>query len=130
MTIAVNRNLNNCKNIPLKARKTFFSGYFRNCLNCDSLRWSHTHFICIPAVHIISFILKATDYSRGAFKANQNITAIPPWPSQPMGYFSSSQRTKKDGIWGVSWQALSPFPLACTPRAFRVAFPSLFQAFR
>ena len=29
----------------------FFSGYFRNCLNCDSLRWSHTHFICIPAVH-------------------------------------------------------------------------------
>ena len=33
----------------------FFSGYFRNCLNCDSLRWSHTHFICIPAVHIISF---------------------------------------------------------------------------
>ena len=25
------------------------------CLNCDSLRWSHTHFICIPAVHIISF---------------------------------------------------------------------------
>ena len=27
----------------------------RNCLNCDSLRWSHTHFICIPAVHIISF---------------------------------------------------------------------------
>ena len=26
-----------------------------NCLNCDSLRWSHTHFICIPAVHFISF---------------------------------------------------------------------------
>ena len=41
--------------IPLKPQKTFFSGYFRNCLNCDSLRWSHTHFICIPAVHIISF---------------------------------------------------------------------------
>ena len=40
---------------PLKPRKTFFSGDFRNCLNCDSLRWSHTHFICIPAVHIISF---------------------------------------------------------------------------
>ena len=30
-------------------------GLFRNCLNCDSLRWSHIHFICIPAVHIISF---------------------------------------------------------------------------
>ena len=26
-----------------------------NCLNCDSLRWSHIHFICIPTVHIISF---------------------------------------------------------------------------
>ena len=30
-------------------------GLFRNCLNCDSLRWSHAHFICIPAGHIISF---------------------------------------------------------------------------
>ena len=38
----------------VKPRKTF-SGYFRNCLNCDSLRWSHSHFICIPPVHIISF---------------------------------------------------------------------------
>ena len=25
-------------------RFNFFSGFFRNCLNCDSLRWSHTHF--------------------------------------------------------------------------------------
>ena len=40
---------------PVEVPKNFFSGYFRNCLNCDSLRWSHTHFICIPAVHIISF---------------------------------------------------------------------------
>ena len=74
VTIAVNRNLSNCENSPKKsfsgldgfeseatgsnpveAPKSFFSGYFRNCLNCDSLRWSHTHFICIPAVHIISF---------------------------------------------------------------------------
>ena len=22
-------------------------------LYCDSLRWPHTHFICIPAVHVI-----------------------------------------------------------------------------
>ena len=29
---------------PVEAPKIFFSGYFRNCLNCDSLRWSHTHF--------------------------------------------------------------------------------------
>ena len=40
---------------PVEAPKSFFSGYFRNCLNCYSLRWSHTQFICIPAVHIISF---------------------------------------------------------------------------
>ena len=39
---------------PVEAPKIFFSGYFRNCLNCDSLRWSHTNFICIPAVQIIS----------------------------------------------------------------------------
>ena len=32
-----------------------FNGLQFNCLNCDSLRWSHTHFICMPAVHIISF---------------------------------------------------------------------------
>ena len=25
---------------PVEAPKIFFSGYFRNCLNCDSLRWS------------------------------------------------------------------------------------------
>ena len=43
---------------PVEAPKIFFSGYFRNCLNCDSLRWSHTHFICIPAVHIITFNIK------------------------------------------------------------------------
>ena len=29
---------------PVEAPKNFFSGYFRNCLNCDSLQWSHTHF--------------------------------------------------------------------------------------
>ena len=38
----------------LEAPKFFF-GLFRNCLNCDSLRWSHIHFICISAVHIFSF---------------------------------------------------------------------------
>ena len=40
---------------PVEAPKSLFFGLFRNYLNCDSLRWSHTHFICIPAVHIISF---------------------------------------------------------------------------
>ena len=54
VTIAVNCNLSNCE----IARKKFlgastgfrwspeklFFRLFRNCLNCDSLRWSHTHF--------------------------------------------------------------------------------------
>ena len=42
--------------------------------------------------------ISQSDYSRGEFQANQNLTAITSWPSQPMGYFSSSQKTKKDVI--------------------------------
>ena len=47
--------------IRLKPPKTFFSGYFNSQLLKLrwqlrwQLRWSHIHFICIPAVHIISF---------------------------------------------------------------------------
>ena len=42
--------------IPPEAPKNLFlGGLFCNCSNCDSLRWWHIHFICIPAVHIISF---------------------------------------------------------------------------
>ena len=29
---------------PIETPKNFFWGLFLNCLNCDSLRWSHTHF--------------------------------------------------------------------------------------
>ena len=58
VTIAVNGNLSNCE----KARKKGFRGFngIRTrglCVSAavlyqpDSLRWSHTHFICIPAVH-------------------------------------------------------------------------------
>ena len=32
---------------PVEAPKNFFSGYFRNCLNCDSLRWSYTHSLLV-----------------------------------------------------------------------------------
>ena len=41
---------------PVEAPKIFFSGYFRNCLNCDSLRWSHTHFIryCLYSLFLFS----------------------------------------------------------------------------
>ena len=49
VTIAVNAEATGSN--PVEAPKNFFSGYFRYCLNCDSLRWSHAHFICIPAVH-------------------------------------------------------------------------------
>ena len=42
-----------------KGKRTIinFKWFFlrQNDTICDSLRWSHTHFICIPAVHIISF---------------------------------------------------------------------------
>ena len=48
---------------PVEAPKNVFKGYFRNYLNCDSLRWSHTHFICIPAVHIILFRVLILFYS-------------------------------------------------------------------
>ena len=62
---------------PVEAPKVFFSGYFRNCLNCDSLRWSHTHFICIPAVHIITF------------RENENIFCFSLHPS-PEGFVQDS----------------------------------------
>ena len=39
---------------PVEAPKNFFSGYFRNCLNCDSLRWSHTHFRHSIVEHLFS----------------------------------------------------------------------------
>ena len=58
---------------PVEAPKSFFSGYFRNCLNCDSLRWSHTHFICIPAVqiHFIQYIkcYRNSKYEPSVFSA-------------------------------------------------------------
>ena len=38
---------------PVKALKIFFWGYFRNCLNCDSLRWSHTHFKKVKVVSLL-----------------------------------------------------------------------------
>ena len=40
---------------PVEAPKNFFSGYFRNCLNCDSLRWSHTHFISTTVFDVLNF---------------------------------------------------------------------------
>ena len=51
---------------PVEAPKKFFHffGLFRNCLNCDLLRWSHIHFICIPAVHIISSCIRIVPFFR------------------------------------------------------------------
>ena len=31
----------------IEAPQNLFSGLFRNCLNCNSLRWSHIHFSCL-----------------------------------------------------------------------------------
>ena len=47
---------------PVEDPKTLFSSYFRNCLNCDSLRWSHYHFSFHVCVHA-----PADDF-RGRFK--------------------------------------------------------------
>ena len=47
---------------PVEAPKIFFSGYFRNCLNCDSLRWSHTHSISRYTVNIFNIGLALPAY--------------------------------------------------------------------
>ena len=45
---------------PVEAPKIFFSGYFRNCLNCDSLRCSHTHFTihCVAEDFLSGYYVK------------------------------------------------------------------------
>ena len=53
---------------PVEAPKNFFSGYFRNCLNCDSLRWSHTHFKTI----IRSFLHWNVNRTQLAWKNRRN----------------------------------------------------------
>ena len=40
---------------PVEAPKNFFSGYFHNCLNRDSLQWSHTHFKVFSVCFVFSF---------------------------------------------------------------------------
>ena len=68
MTIAVNRNLSNCENSPEKKDFRGFNGIRTRCLCVRAAVlyqlstymkhiWSHIHFICIPAFHIISFCL-------------------------------------------------------------------------
>ena len=42
---------------PVEAPKIFFSGYFRNCLNCDSLLWSHAHLFVLCL--IVAFVSSA-----------------------------------------------------------------------
>ena len=65
----------------VEAPKNFFLGYFRNCLNCDSLRWSHTHFISIPTVHILSFRISILMSRFGACMCmNQSTFDLPPPP--------------------------------------------------
>ena len=47
---------------PVEAPKIFFSGYFRNCSNCDSLRWSHTHFTKIVVVLFLNELKQSISY--------------------------------------------------------------------
>ena len=69
---------------PVGATKIFFSGYFRNCLNCDSLRWSHTHsmniyswivfyfYIHLPSFSLFISILTRCESSKNCFWINRN----------------------------------------------------------
>ena len=67
-----------------KSPEILFFGLFRDCLNCDSLRWSHTHFICIPAFHIISFWIStgATSVRTNGRSVSRCAGARGPWPSK------------------------------------------------
>ena len=106
VTIAVNRNLSNCENspkkkdssvwvfiaqlgehcsanaeatvrIPLKPRKSFFSGYFRNCLNCDSLRWSQ----------LISFVFPQFTSFHSVFHSFHGLMNSINWPASSVWVF-------------------------------------------
>ena len=55
VTIAVNRNLSNCENSPKRVGE--LNCYFRSCLNCHSLRWSHTHFISLYCLKNFSYYI-------------------------------------------------------------------------
>ena len=55
---------------PVEAPKIFFSGYFRNCLNCDSLGWSHTHFINIFNTNDVFLQAKFSTYILLCFKTD------------------------------------------------------------
>ena len=70
---------------PVEAPKNiFFFGLFRNCLNCNSLRWSHIHFICIPAVHM---------WFHSVFHSFRGLINPINWPAcQCMGLHSSAGR--------------------------------------
>ena len=53
---------------PVEAPKIFFSGYFRNCLNCNSLRWSHTPISFVDLLiksfntHVQSYLRDTIDF--------------------------------------------------------------------
>ena len=58
---------------PVEAPKKFFSGYFRNCLNCDSLRWSHYSFHKIARnqfVCVLSVCVSARSADQGLERAS------------------------------------------------------------
>ena len=58
---------------PVEAPKNFFSGYFRNCLNCDSRRWSHTHF------NFINIITRNFGASRKLSNISRSLMKVSPY---------------------------------------------------
>ena len=66
------RNESQFKELRLRSRwspEILFFGLFRNCLNCDSLRWSHTHFIRLST---LSFALTGNICCENIFFRSRN----------------------------------------------------------
>ena len=62
---------------PVEAPKIFFSGYFRNCLNCDSLRWSL----------LISFVFPQFTSFHSVFHSFHGLTNSINWPASSVWVF-------------------------------------------
>ena len=62
---------------PVEAPKIFFSGYFRNCLNCDSLRWSQ----------LISFVFPQFTSFHSVFHSFHGLMNSINWPASSVWVF-------------------------------------------
>ena len=97
---------------PVETLKNFFfSSYFAiNCLNCDSLRWSDIHFIClIPAVHIISFWVKLQVCAQFMWSnlCNDDVPYLKQGPSPAVSAVHISETLLPIGPWSQITPCLS-----------------------